>query len=1045
MARRKERPGRLQDNPQWRSFVAEVLARSDLRYVMQTQAGVVFPPTSRKDGDKVLCPFHKEKTPSCNVRSNLGTYHCFGGCGAEGDAIQFLRDWHGIGFVPAVIMAAGLAGVPVPDEFENLASGAPPVSAPPAERTGFRVEETAAPSHEFILPPSDAPIPQAGWLSVWNPSKREPMKMKVSHVYEYRDGFGTLQGLVVRSEYQGGKTFSPLTWADPDLEEDLGIDAASWVARGYPSGGKRAIYRLEHLGEMVRDGSLRGILFVEGEKCADAGALLLQPHGWAVLSPQGGQNAIEAMDWAAFEAVLRDAELPANLPVVAWPDADAVLHLRNGSIRDRQKIFVEGILQGVEAHRCDHQLALTSVAPPEGKTDGWDIADAIEEDGWDDARLLDWILPAATEGAEAGAADEFGILEDTVDGIATSEAQAIPENIPAQPLPPPPEDELDAGDGLGGGNDDHDLEDGPTPIGNFCRALGYDRDYYYFLPRRKGQIVALSHRGLSPQALLTLAPRDAWLQAFGQVNTRNERRVDWERAYDFLINACHDMGVWSTRNEARAGARMDSGRVVFNSGQDLWIEGSGSEPLSDIEVESLPGSRLVYTVGTDVGRPDVINAYGAGSPEIVKLKEIVHAINWRSENATLYALSFLGWLAIAPICGALTWRPMLWLDGPRGAGKSWIIENIVAKVLGDYAYWVKSNSTESGLRNELNASTLPILFDEAEGEESADRQRMDAILKLARHAATPGDSMVLQGTSGGGSTRGFAIQTTILFSSITPQLRHSADRSRFAQLSLAGGLVNEEFERKLVLPAEELFAARDFRFRFVGRMLTLASKMEETKDLFVKALTHNSRVERRTADVYGTLLAGAFLLTEEAELETWESADNWLSSQGVKKLITDHGEAISEDKDHDRMMSTLLAYQLNVGTGAGNVRTRVGILINIAFGGDYDDGTISPELAMRELAAMGIRVHTEEGQLAGRQFPPGVFFHKDFQPIREALRDTPYASNYEATLRQIDGAVPTSVVRFPGIGTARTIFIPVDGVLRGFADGHDGDLRSAKS
>ncbi len=35
------------------------------------------------------CPFHEEKTPSFMIRRGDTHYHCYG-CGAHGDAIQFL-------------------------------------------------------------------------------------------------------------------------------------------------------------------------------------------------------------------------------------------------------------------------------------------------------------------------------------------------------------------------------------------------------------------------------------------------------------------------------------------------------------------------------------------------------------------------------------------------------------------------------------------------------------------------------------------------------------------------------------------------------------------------------------------------------------------------------------------------------------------------------------------------------------------------------------------------------------------------------------------
>jgi DNA primase len=50
---------------------------------------------------KALCPFHEEKTPSFVVQKGDSHYHCFG-CGAHGDAIQFLMTHLRMSFVEAV-------------------------------------------------------------------------------------------------------------------------------------------------------------------------------------------------------------------------------------------------------------------------------------------------------------------------------------------------------------------------------------------------------------------------------------------------------------------------------------------------------------------------------------------------------------------------------------------------------------------------------------------------------------------------------------------------------------------------------------------------------------------------------------------------------------------------------------------------------------------------------------------------------------------------------------------------------------------------------
>jgi len=60
---------------------------------------------------KGCCPFHGEKTPSFYVYDDH--FHCFG-CGAHGDAIGFVMQSQGSGFMEAVEQLAAEAGLDVP-------------------------------------------------------------------------------------------------------------------------------------------------------------------------------------------------------------------------------------------------------------------------------------------------------------------------------------------------------------------------------------------------------------------------------------------------------------------------------------------------------------------------------------------------------------------------------------------------------------------------------------------------------------------------------------------------------------------------------------------------------------------------------------------------------------------------------------------------------------------------------------------------------------------------------------------------------------------
>src|SRR5919197_669484 len=59
---------------------------------------------------KGLCPFHDEKTPSFNVRSTHGTFHCFG-CGEGGDVTAFVMKIDHLSFVEAVERLADRVGI----------------------------------------------------------------------------------------------------------------------------------------------------------------------------------------------------------------------------------------------------------------------------------------------------------------------------------------------------------------------------------------------------------------------------------------------------------------------------------------------------------------------------------------------------------------------------------------------------------------------------------------------------------------------------------------------------------------------------------------------------------------------------------------------------------------------------------------------------------------------------------------------------------------------------------------------------------------------
>jgi DNA primase len=97
------------------SFVEEVRHAADIVRFISDHVAL------RKAGNswKGLCPFHNEKTPSFNVRSEPAVFHCFG-CGEGGDVFKFVMLRERVPFPEAIEMVARRFGVTVPERNADV-------------------------------------------------------------------------------------------------------------------------------------------------------------------------------------------------------------------------------------------------------------------------------------------------------------------------------------------------------------------------------------------------------------------------------------------------------------------------------------------------------------------------------------------------------------------------------------------------------------------------------------------------------------------------------------------------------------------------------------------------------------------------------------------------------------------------------------------------------------------------------------------------------------------------------------------------------------
>lgn len=105
---REQRPARLPD-----TFIQEVKARTDIVSVIGPVVAL------KKSGSNLfgLCPFHGEKSPSFSVTPAKQFFKCFG-CGAQGDAVDFLVRHSGLTLREAVEELAEKAGIALPAQNE---------------------------------------------------------------------------------------------------------------------------------------------------------------------------------------------------------------------------------------------------------------------------------------------------------------------------------------------------------------------------------------------------------------------------------------------------------------------------------------------------------------------------------------------------------------------------------------------------------------------------------------------------------------------------------------------------------------------------------------------------------------------------------------------------------------------------------------------------------------------------------------------------------------------------------------------------------------
>ncbi len=184
-------------------------------------------------------------------------------------------------------------------------------------------------------------------------------------------------------------------------------------------------------------------------------------------------------------------------------------------------------------------------------------------------------------------------------------------------------------------------------------VLGYDHDRYFIFQHERRQISVYSKGDFSDSGLIELAPLNWWEMNFPGTQGGIEKRM----AMNWLLRLAGARGIYDISRIRGRGAWQDNGRMVYHHGGHLTVDGVPTE-VTKIT------SRYVYELDRSLPEPAAEPMTG---DEGELLLDVASRFRW-SKPAS--AALLCGWVALAPLCGALKWRPHLWLTGGAGSGKA---------------------------------------------------------------------------------------------------------------------------------------------------------------------------------------------------------------------------------------------------------------------------------------------------------------------------------------------------------------------------------------
>jgi len=226
-----------------------------------------------------------------------------------------------------------------------------------------------------------------------------------------------------------------------------------------------------------------------------------------------------------------------------------------------------------------------------------------------------------------------------------------------------------------------------------------------------------------------------------------------------------------------------------------------------------------------------------------------------------------------------------------------------------YGLKALGSSSSAGLRQGLNNCSKPVMLDEAEADNEKKQAVIEDVLSMARQASSGSEDSanIMHGTQDGGG-RNWIVKSMFLFASIGPAIKHGADKSRVTLLKLTTPRkCNKDSRAKqfIKLKEAEKVITKPWVEGFHARTLLIFPELLKCINIFNEQ-TADIMGTRRDGDQYGTLLAGAFMISHDVAPTAGE-ARLWLDKFSIL-----HNDEPTEKDDGELCLDEIMNYKVQV-------------------------------------------------------------------------------------------------------------------------------------